>query len=84
MAAPLVASVLPDTLTPYLVTMIVGFVVAIYGLLVFSVGLRWLPAIGAGAAGDLGDQALHLVLPAFASPFHIRPLPGRVPRMHPS
>ena len=29
-------------------------------------GLRWLPAIGAGEAGDLGDQLRHLVLPAFA------------------
>ena len=27
---------------------------------------RWLPAIGAGEAGDLGDQLRHLVLPAFA------------------
>jgi peptide/nickel transport system permease protein len=43
-----------------------SFVVAIYGLLVFAVALRWLPAIGAGRPGDLGDQALHLVLPAFA------------------
>jgi peptide/nickel transport system permease protein len=43
-----------------------SFVVAIYGLLIFAVALRWLPAIGAGRPGDLGDQALHLVLPAFA------------------
>jgi peptide/nickel transport system permease protein len=43
-----------------------SFVVAIYGLLVFAVALRWLPAIGAGRPGDLGDQALHLVLPALA------------------
>jgi peptide/nickel transport system permease protein len=43
-----------------------SFVVAIYALLVFAVALRWLPAIGAGEAGDLGDQLRHLVLPAFA------------------
>lgn len=43
-----------------------SFVVAIYSLLVFAVALRWLPAIGAGQPGDLGDQALHLILPAFA------------------
>jgi peptide/nickel transport system permease protein len=28
--------------------------------------LRWLPAIGGGDPGDLGDQARHLILPAFA------------------
>jgi peptide/nickel transport system permease protein len=43
-----------------------SFVVALYSLLVFAVALRWLPAIGAGEAGDLGDQLRHLVLPAFA------------------
>ena len=43
-----------------------SFVVALYPLLVFAVALRWLPAIGAGEAGDLGDQLRHLILPAFA------------------
>jgi peptide/nickel transport system permease protein len=43
-----------------------SFVVALYSLLVFAVALNWLPAIGAGEAGDLGDQLRHLVLPAFA------------------
>ncbi|MGL4959948.1 MAG: ABC transporter permease [Inquilinus sp.] len=43
-----------------------SFVVAIYGLLIFAVALQWLPAIGAGDAGDTGDQLLHLILPAFA------------------
>jgi len=43
-----------------------SFVVAIYGLLIFSVSLRWLPAIGAGDSGDLGDQLLHLILPSLA------------------
>jgi peptide/nickel transport system permease protein len=43
-----------------------GFIVAIYSLLVFAVWLRWLPAIGAGRAGDLGDEIVHLVLPCFA------------------
>ena len=43
-----------------------SFVVALYSLLLFAVWLRWLPAIGAGEAGDLGDQLLHLILPAFA------------------
>ena len=28
--------------------------------------LRWLPAIGAGEPGDVGDQLLHLVLPSLA------------------
>lgn len=43
-----------------------SFLVSIWALLFFAVHLRWLPAIGAGEPGDLGDQALHLILPAFA------------------
>jgi peptide/nickel transport system permease protein len=43
-----------------------SFIVALYALLLFAVGLGWLPAIGAGAPGDLGDQLRHLVLPSFA------------------
>lgn len=43
-----------------------SFVVAIYALLVFAVTLRWLPAIGAGEPGDLGDQLVHLILPSLA------------------
>lgn len=43
-----------------------SFVVAIYALVVFAVILKWLPAIGAGEAGDYGDQARRLILPAIA------------------
>jgi peptide/nickel transport system permease protein len=43
-----------------------SFVVALYLLLWLAVKWRWFPAIGAGARGDLADQALHLVLPAIA------------------
>lgn len=43
-----------------------SFVVALYGLLLFAVDLNWLPAIGAGEAGDVGDQLRHLVLPSLA------------------
>lgn len=43
-----------------------SFVIAIYALLIFAVTLRWLPAIGAGEAGDLGDQLTHLILPSLA------------------
>ncbi|MBZ9870293.1 ABC transporter permease [Mesorhizobium sp. BR1-1-9] len=43
-----------------------SFVVAIYSLLLFAVTLRWLPAIGAGEAGDLFSQAKALVMPAAA------------------
>ncbi len=43
-----------------------SFVVAIYSLLVFAVTLRWLPAIGAGEAGDIVSQAKALVMPAAA------------------
>ena len=43
-----------------------SFVIAIYALLVFAVTLRWLPAIGAGEVGDVGDQITHLILPSLA------------------
>lgn len=43
-----------------------SFVVALYLLLWLSVSWRWFPAMGAGASGDLADQARHLVLPAIA------------------
>lgn len=43
-----------------------SFVVSIYGLLIFAVGLQWLPALGAGEKGNIVDQARHLVLPAFS------------------
>jgi peptide/nickel transport system permease protein len=43
-----------------------AFLLAIYSLIVFSVMLRWLPAMGAGERGDVVDQAKHLILPAFA------------------
>lgn len=42
------------------------FVLAIYCLLFLSVQLGWFPVLGAGEAGNLGDQLWHLVLPAFA------------------
>lgn len=43
-----------------------SFVVAIYALLLFAVALQWLPAIGAGDAGDPLDQITHLILPSLA------------------
>ncbi|APE45048.1 peptide ABC transporter permease [Sulfitobacter alexandrii] len=43
-----------------------SFLVSIWALLIFSVNLRWLPAIGSGEPGDIADQATHLILPAFA------------------
>jgi peptide/nickel transport system permease protein len=43
-----------------------SFVVAIYSLLLFAVTLRWLPAIGAGEAGNFASQAKALVMPAAA------------------
>lgn len=43
-----------------------SFVVSIYGLLLFAVALKWLPAIGAGEKGNVADQVVHLILPAFA------------------
>ncbi|TDQ83862.1 peptide/nickel transport system permease protein [Dongia mobilis] len=43
-----------------------SFLVSIWSLLVFAVMLKWLPVIGAGDPGDYLDQAVHLILPAFA------------------
>lgn len=43
-----------------------SFLVSIWALLVFAVMLHWLPVIGAGEPGDIGDQLRHLILPAFA------------------
>ncbi|WP_284944126.1 ABC transporter permease [Acidisoma cladoniae] len=43
-----------------------SFVIAIYGLLLFAVRLHWLPALGAGPEGDIGQNLLHLVMPSFA------------------
>ncbi len=43
-----------------------AFVVALCSLLLFAVTLQWFPAVGAGTRGDVADQAVHLVLPAFA------------------
>lgn len=43
-----------------------SFVVSIYLLLIFAVWLQWLPAIGAGKAGDPVSQVAALILPALA------------------
>ncbi|MEQ8603242.1 MAG: ABC transporter permease [Marivibrio sp.] len=43
-----------------------SFVVSIWALLLFSLELRWLPAMGAGEPGDPLDQLHHLALPALA------------------
>ncbi len=43
-----------------------SFVVGVYGLLIFAVTLKWVPAIGAGTPGDIGSQVRALILPAVA------------------
>jgi peptide/nickel transport system permease protein len=43
-----------------------SFVIALYSLLIFSVWLGWLPAIGAGEKGDWGSQFRALLLPSFS------------------
>lgn len=43
-----------------------SFVIALYSLLIFSVMLGWLPAIGAGERGDFWSQFRALILPSFA------------------
>jgi peptide/nickel transport system permease protein len=43
-----------------------SFLVSIWAILFFAVTMHWLPVIGAGDEGDIGDQMLHLIMPAFA------------------
>jgi peptide/nickel transport system permease protein len=43
-----------------------SFVVAIFLLLTFSLGLHWLPVTGAGDPSSITDRLAHLVLPASA------------------
>lgn len=43
-----------------------AFVVAVYSLLIFSVTLGWLPAIGAGDDGDFFSQFIHILMPALS------------------
>ncbi len=45
---------------------VLSFLVSIWAILLFSITLRWLPVIGAGDEGDILDQIVHLILPAFA------------------
>lgn len=60
---------LGDRLTGILSVSVIAvpaFVVSLYSLLIFAVKLQWFPAIGAGDAGDWGNQLHHLVLPSLA------------------
>ncbi|GGD44007.1 ABC transporter permease [Aureimonas glaciei] len=43
-----------------------SFVIAIFLLLIFTLWLNWLPVLGAGRAGDWGDQAMRSILPTIA------------------
>jgi peptide/nickel transport system permease protein len=43
-----------------------NFVVALFLLLIFSIELDWLPVLGAGAPGDIGDHLVRLILPTVA------------------
>lgn len=43
-----------------------SFVIAIYFVLIFSIQLNLLPAIGSGAPGNILEQVRHLILPALA------------------
>jgi peptide/nickel transport system permease protein len=40
-----------------------NFVIAVFLLLIFSIWLDWLPVLGTGRPGDIGDQLARLVLP---------------------
>lgn len=43
-----------------------SFLVSVWAIIFFAINLRWLPVIGAGDEGDILDQIVHLILPAFA------------------
>ena len=43
-----------------------SLILAIYGMILFAVHLRWLPAIGLGERGNVLDQLHHLIMPALA------------------
>ncbi|MEM7173210.1 MAG: ABC transporter permease [Pseudomonadota bacterium] len=43
-----------------------SLIIAIYGMILFAVHLRWLPAIGLGERGNILDQLHHLIMPAIA------------------
>lgn len=43
-----------------------SLIIGIYGMILFAVHLRWLPAIGLGDRGDVLDQLHHLIMPAIA------------------
>ncbi len=43
-----------------------SFLVSIWAILIFAIHLNLLPVIGAGDKGDIADQVVHLILPAFA------------------
>lgn len=43
-----------------------SLIIAIYGMILFAVQLRWLPAIGPGDKGDILDQLHHLIMPTIA------------------
>lgn len=43
-----------------------SLIIAIYGMILFAVHLRWLPAIGLGERGNFLDQLHHLIMPAIA------------------
>ena len=47
-------------------TTIPSYVAGLFLLLIFAVGLHWLPAIGLGENGDIPDYLKHLILPAVA------------------
>ncbi|WP_445678876.1 ABC transporter permease [Radicibacter daui] len=68
-----ISAMRPDSMTDRLIGLVStsvvalpSFLLAIYLLIAFAVTLRWLPAMGAGEPGDIGDQIQHLILPAFA------------------
>jgi peptide/nickel transport system permease protein len=43
-----------------------SFVIAIFLLLIFAIGLDWLPVLGASRSGALGDEFRRMILPTLA------------------
>ena len=56
------------------------FFLGIVFILLFSVNLRWLPAIGAGEVGNTASMAQHLIMPSIALGFATAALLARMTR----
>jgi peptide/nickel transport system permease protein len=57
-----------------------NFWVGLMLIILFSARLQWLPAVGAGQAGDLGSRLVHLILPTLTLGTSIAAVTARMTR----